>query len=65
MLHLVKYIILYLSTSGECGSVLFVVLNLSILPDQQTSQLLHLLLQHAAHHQQGAHQLSTRLRRTD
>lgn len=49
-------------TSAERGSVLSEVLDLCILPHQQTSELLHLPLQQVAHGQQGAHQLSTHLR---
>lgn len=48
-------------TSAEGGSVLSVVLDLCILPQQQTSQLLHLMLQQTAHRQQGAHQLHAHL----
>lgn len=50
-------------TSGERGSVLSVVLDLRVLPHQQAPELLHLPLQQVAHGQQGAHQLSTHLRR--
>lgn len=52
-----------LCTSAERGSILSVVLDLSVLPHQQTSQLLHLPLQQAAHRQQGAHQLNAHLKK--
>lgn len=54
-LSLVQYFIFGLITSAERGSVLSVVLNLCILPGEQTFQLLNLLLQQAAYHQQRAH----------
>lgn len=48
-------------TSAERGSVLSVVLDLRVLPQQQTLHLLHLMPQQTAHRHQGAHQLHTRL----
>lgn len=51
-------------TSAECGSILSVVLDLSILPHQQTFQLHRLPLQQVAHGQQGAHQLSACLEKS-
>lgn len=56
------YVCMRVCTSAERGSVLSEVLDLCILPHQQTAELLHLPLQEVAHGQQGAHQLSTRLR---
>lgn len=47
-----------LLTSAESGPALPVVFDLSILLEQQGSQLLHLVLQHQAHPNQGPHEVT-------
>lgn len=59
--QLVLHLCVCVCTSAERGSILSVVLDLCVLPTQQTSELLHLPLQQVAHRQQGAHQLNTHL----
>lgn len=58
----VKVVCVCVCTSAERGTVLSVVLDLCVLPHQQTSELPHLPLQQVAHGQQGAHQLSAHLK---
>ena len=55
---------LSLLTSAQSGPALPVVFDLSILPEQQGGQLLHLVLQSQAHPYQGTHEVTAHLGRS-